>query len=81
MAQICFGAIMAKTQGYVKQNWGSPFIVMFILLLACSAVFLSTGLSDLADSVAVYAYYALVAGVILQFICFLKNKKNAGEAI
>jgi hypothetical protein len=70
-----------RLKGYVKENWGSPFIVAFMVLLMGSAVFLSAGLSYQADTIAVYAFYALVAGVILQLISFLKYKKaSAAEA-
>ena len=65
---------MLKVKGYVKENWGSPFIVGFMLLLIVAAVSLSAGLSSLADTVAVYAYYALVAGVFLQLASFLKYR-------
>ena len=74
---------MVKVKGYVKQNWGSPFIVGFMLLLIVAAVSLSAGLSYLADTVAVYAYYALVAGVFLQLASFLKyrGKSDAEVAV
>jgi hypothetical protein len=70
-----------KVKEYVKKNWGSPFIVVFILLLLSTAVSLSAGLSSLANAAAVYAYYAVVAGVILQFASFLKFRKTDGEVI
>ena len=80
MTQVGFNKITIKIKGYVKENWGSPFIVGFMLLLIVAAVSLSAGLSTLADAVAVYAYYALVAGVILQLACFLKYRgKNVDE--
>jgi len=63
-------------KAYVKENWGSPFIIAFMLLLLSAAAFLSAGLSSQADALAVYAFYALVAGVVLQFVCFLKYKKT-----
>ncbi len=72
--------MMIKVKGYVKENWGSPFIVAFMLLLLSAAGFLSAGLSSLADAVAVYAYYALVAGVLLQLVCFLKYSRKPSEA-
>jgi hypothetical protein len=69
-----------KVKGYIKVNWGAPFIVAFMLLLMVAAVSLSLSLSSLADAVAVYAYYALVIGVVLQLVCFLKYRgKNADE--
>jgi hypothetical protein len=70
---------MIKVKGYVKENWGSPFILGFMLLLIAAAVSLSTGLSSLADTVAVYAYYALVAGVFLQLASFLKYRGKSNE--
>ncbi len=75
-----FNKFIVKVKGYVKENWGSPFIVGFMLLLLSAAVSLSSGLSYLADAIAVYAYYALVAGVILQLACFLKYRKKINEA-
>ena len=73
--------IKVKTRRYVKKNWGSPLIVGFMLLLLSAAVSLSAGLSSLANTVAVYAYYALVAGVILQLASFLKFDKKNGEIV
>ncbi len=83
MTQIGFNKIMLKVKGYVKENWGFPFIVGFMLLLVVAAVSLSAGLSSLADTVAVYAYYALVAGVFLQLASFLKyrGKSDAEVAV
>jgi len=80
MAQNNFGKITVKVKGYVKENWGSPFIVGFMVLLASAAVSLSEGLSSLADGIAVYAFYALIAGVILQLVCFVKYREKVSEA-
>ena len=79
MSQNRFKTIVLKIKVYAKENWGAPFIVGFMLLLITAAIFLSVGLSSLADTVAVYAYYALVAGVLLQLVCFLKYRKKIGE--
>ncbi|MGD0070182.1 MAG: hypothetical protein ABSB71_01310 [Candidatus Bathyarchaeia archaeon] len=79
MTQNGFNKIMLKVKGYVRENWGSPFIVGFMLLLIVAAVSLSAGLSSLADTVAVYAYYALVAGVFLQLSCFLKYRGKSDD--
>jgi len=79
MTQVGFNKIILKVKGYVKQNCGSPFIVGFMLLLIAAAVSLSAGLSSLADTVAVYAYYALVAGVFLQLASFLKYRGKSDE--
>jgi heme/copper-type cytochrome/quinol oxidase subunit 4 len=73
--------MMVKVIGYVKENWGSPFIVGFMLLLLSAAFSLSAGLSSSADIIAVCGYYALVVGIVLQLVCFLKNRKKVGDTI
>jgi hypothetical protein len=80
MAQTGLDGIKVKVEGHVKKNWGSPFIVGFILLFVGAAVSLSEGLSSLADGIAIYAYYALIVGVILQLVCFVKYREKVGEA-
>ena len=70
--------VPSRVKGYVKENWGAPFIVGFMALLMVAAVSLLMGLGVLADEVAVYAYYALVVGVVLQLVCFLKYGKRNG---
>jgi hypothetical protein len=51
----------------------------FTLLLAVAAASLSMGLAGFADEVAVYAYYALLLGIILQLACFLRYDKRHCE--
>ena len=79
MTQNGFSKITVKVKGFVKENWGSPFIVGFILLLIFAAVSLSAGLSSLADNIAIYAFYALVVGVVLQLACFLKYRRKSDD--
>jgi heme/copper-type cytochrome/quinol oxidase subunit 4 len=81
MAKNLVRQIPAKIKGYVKENWGAPFIIVFMVLLVIAAAVLSLGLSSLADEVAVYGYYALTVGVILQLVCFLKYNKRNSEKI
>lgn len=71
--------VPARVKGYVKENWGAPFVLGFMALLLVAAVSLLMGLVVLADEVTGYTYYALVAGVVLQLICFLKYDKRNGE--
>jgi hypothetical protein len=66
----------SKVKGYVKENWGAPFILAFIALLIVAAGSLAIGSSSLANNVAVYSYYSLVVGVVLQLVCFLKYGKK-----
>jgi hypothetical protein len=68
-----------RVKGYVRENWGAPFILGFMLLLVVAAVSLSVGLDVLANGVAVCAYYALVAGVVLQLVCFVKFGEKGGN--
>jgi len=60
-------------------NWGAPFIIVFMLLLIVAAFSLSVSLSSIADAVAVYAFYALVVGVVLQLVCFLKYRGKSDD--
>ena len=69
----------ARVKEYTRENWGAPFIVGFMLLLIVAAASLSIGVADAANEVAIVAYYALVAGVVLQLVCFLKYRKKDGE--
>jgi hypothetical protein len=71
--------ISVRIKGYVRENWGAPFIMGFMLLLLTAASSLIAGLAALADELAVYAYYALVAGVIGQVVCYLKSNKRNSE--
>lgn len=71
-----------KVKGYVKENWGAPFIAGFMFLLIGAAISLSVDLSSLADTIVVYAFCALVGGVVLQLFCFLKYpRKDEREAV
>jgi heme/copper-type cytochrome/quinol oxidase subunit 4 len=81
MIQVRLYRIILKTKVYVRENWGSPFIAGFMLLLVLTAISLAAGLSSMANTLAVYAYSALVVGVILQLACFLKYRKRIYEAV
>lgn len=62
---------------YFKENWGVPFIIGFMLLLMVAVSSLLTPSLYLAGSLANYACYSLVIGVVLQIASFLKySKKN-----
>lgn len=79
--QLNLSSFKTKLKEYVRQNWGSPFIVVFILLLLAAAVLLSAGSASWAEEVAVYAYYTLVAGVVLQIVCYVKYGKNDSSEV
>jgi hypothetical protein len=67
-------SIVLKIKRYVRDDWGVPFIAGFIVLLLVAAILLSAGWATMAELVADVAYFALVAGVILQIICFTRVK-------
>jgi hypothetical protein len=81
MIQVSLKTMVLKVKGYIKQNWGSPFIGAFMLLLVVAASYLSAGFASLADIIAVYAFYALVAGVFLQLASFLKYGVNSDSKV
>jgi hypothetical protein len=61
-----------RFMNYLKENCGGPFILCFILFLIVAALFLAKGVEPVANEIATYAFYFLVAGVVLQLICHLK---------
>jgi len=64
---------------YFGENWGSPFILAFMVLLAVAAVSLSLGLASLANDDAIWSYCFLVVGVVLQLFCFVKYGEKGWE--
>ena len=77
---VFFKKMVSKLKRFSIENWGFPFISMFLILLFTSAVLVAAGLAYVADTTAILAYFSLLAGVILQIICFSKNRKN-GRAV
>jgi len=65
-----------KFKTYIKQNWGAPFVIGFMLLLVVAALFLAIGLTLPAEVIGALAYFSLVVGAILQFARFLKYDKG-----
>src|SRR5271157_796772 len=69
--------IYVKIREWSKGNWGFPFIAGFMVLLSAAAALLavrSSWASNAAETTANFAYFALVAGVILQLACISGNK-------
>ena len=68
-----------KAHTYIRTNWGAPFVLAFIVLLIASAALLSAGRSSTANSIAVYAFYALVLGVVLQIASYIRYGESEQE--
>jgi hypothetical protein len=68
-----------RLYSYIRENWGSLFIIAFMILLLAAAGALINNLEALANEIAIYAYYSLCIGIFLQFICFLKYSEKENE--
>ena len=68
-----------RVKEYFRKNWGAPSIIGLMLLLIVAAASLSIGLANLTDEVAISIYYALVVGVVLQLVCFLKYNNRSSQ--
>ena len=65
-------AFRERIVDYIASNWGAPFVLAFIVLLIASAVSIGVGAQNLANAMALYAFYSLVLGVALQLASYLK---------
>jgi len=74
------GGITLKAKQYVRENWGAPLIIAFMALLMVCAGALALGNEALANEVAVYAYYSLVVGVVLQLAAFIRDERRKRQA-
>jgi hypothetical protein len=79
MMQFGSNKILLKVKGYIMENWGSPFIVGFVVLLVIANCFcaissfpVSTDIYSLPNTLAICAYFALAGGVSLQLARFLR---------
>ena len=70
-------SVSSRLKGYLRENWDSPFIIAFTIMLMAAAGYLCCGLESVANDIAVYAYYSLVIGVALQFVCYLKYERKS----
>jgi hypothetical protein len=71
-----FANMVARVKRCLRENWGAPFIVGFILLLIVTAGSISIGVTALANEMVIYAYCALVVGVVLQLFTSWKSPKK-----
>lgn len=69
--------IPSRIKSNFRENLEAPFIIGFqVLLLVCMGSLIQ-GNPGLANELAIYAYYLLVAWVVLQLASFLRHGKAA----
>jgi len=68
--------VIGKLKSYIKENPGAPFIIGFIILLVAAAIALAVNMEGTANTLAEYAYYSLVIGVLLQIAVLIKERKK-----
>jgi hypothetical protein len=61
---------------YLRENPQALFVLPFMLLIVLAAVKLALGDLEMADRLAVYAYYQLVGGVLAALVLELKEKRQ-----
>jgi hypothetical protein len=70
------GSFLVRVKRFFRENPGALFIVGFQVLLVACAVILVFGTGWLAEGVAVVAYFMLVAGVVTQLVCFVRESRG-----
>lgn len=68
-----FTSFLGRVRQFFRRNPGAIPIVGFQILLLASAGLLIASLSDLAEGVAVAAYFTLLAGVVLQLVFSVRS--------
>jgi len=71
--------IKRKYIEYFKTNWGAPFVIAFQALQVSAAGYLAVGAKSVANELADYTYYSLVAGVILQPVSYIKYEERKSK--
>ncbi|MEM2780310.1 MAG: hypothetical protein QW791_05505 [Candidatus Bathyarchaeia archaeon] len=66
-------------KSFIKGNPGALPILGFQGLLIACAVLLVFGMNETADSIAVIAYFLLVAGVLIQLACYIRESRRGGK--
>jgi hypothetical protein len=72
--KIPFLTFFVRAKRFLRENPGAVFVLGFQVLLVTCAVLLVSGLSFLAEGLAVAAYFLLVISVVLQLASFLRDR-------
>lgn len=76
--KIPFLMFFVRAKRFLRENPGAVFVLGFQVLLVMCAVLLVSGLSFLAEGLAVAAYFLLMIGVVLQLVSFLRDRNGGG---
>jgi hypothetical protein len=64
--------LIENLRTYIVRNWGAPFIIAFAILIVISGILSVSGSAEIAGVLAVYSYYALAIGIVLQGLSYVK---------
>ena len=70
---------LRRAARYVRENPAAPPALAFMALLTAAAAELAMGNEALANRLAEYAYYALVAAVATALVDALRGSRAGGE--
>jgi len=76
MMQVSLAKFLIRAKQFFRDNPGAFFVFGFQVLLVACAVMLVFEMAALAEGVAVVAYFLLVAGVVLQLVCFVRGSRG-----
>jgi hypothetical protein len=65
----------------LRSDWGAYFIIGFIVILLIAVSFYINGSDQLAESIANYAYYALVIGVVLEILGYVIERQKKRSSL
>lgn len=71
--------IPPRIKRYIRENPGAFFVVCFQALLLMCAFLLIRGNSVFAERIAVWAYFSLVVGFLLQLVNFARRGREEGD--
>ncbi|MEB3859942.1 MAG: hypothetical protein LRS43_01890 [Desulfurococcales archaeon] len=83
IARTVYGEFLSKPLGIIRglglEAIGRGFIIGFMALLVLAAVQLSMGEEEVANKLAEYAYYLLVAGVVVLLVDTIRSPQEEEE--
>lgn len=66
--------ILAKKWNYFKSNRSAPYFGLAIILLILTAIILAAGNNKVAEQIAIFVYFLLIEGVVIELKKFLSER-------